>query len=260
MPLTLTDAVEPAALAAWGWGCGAPRGGARGTEALRAALGFLAELARACRRAAETGEGARFDLAALPAGARAMTAEALGEGGVSWAADAATALRARETAFPGVWRLRVGPASRIEVGAAPAAVLARAHAPTTPAAPASAEPAARLASEIAAEATALAASWRPGDPAREIVLSRAGFGPSDAEHLDRALGLGAASAEAGGRSPCRAVATAAPRVWRLRRLNAQGALVHEVLEIAAAPTVAAASRAALAESAEELTELSETLR
>lgn len=253
-PALSAFAPSPAA-AAWGWAEARRRDAARDANAVR----LLVELAAGCRSAARGAGPFTRELGALDPEVRARMLAVLGLGGVSWRLNGHVA--ATETAFPGVWRVRLDGRERIEIGAAPESALDGAHAATRPAAGRAARPDARLALSPALldRAFEAAARWRPGESPQRIEIARAALGAEDRAHLDRAFGLGSAEARIGGRAGAAAVATALPRIWRVSQNTAHGAPARLVIEIADIPFAAAARSCAIAESARELTELAESL-
>jgi hydrogenase-1 operon protein HyaF len=218
---------------------------------------FLADLARRCRLAAETSGSAIFRVERLGTTARIAVRRALGEGGVSLLVEGAPRMVARETRFPGVWRVRLGEIDLIELGPTPAPFASRAHLPLMPPRP----PARAGAGVLAAPAIVAELLGRASeDAARHVVaLTDRPHTPADLAHLEAAFGRGMGEALCLGREVCRIDATATPRIWRVRHFNANDALIYDAFEVAALPTLARAEAQDLAESAEALAALADVL-
>jgi hydrogenase-1 operon protein HyaF len=237
----------------------------RDRAAAKPAIAFLQRVAEACRRAAETGRATALPLDGLDPAARALVHEALGEGEVSATLDAARGGRARlmaqEAVFAGVWRVREGDATQVEIGAIPAAVTARAHEPVDPALGLSTPPAPGVMSAppLVAELIDRAMARRPGDLAHVINLTLLPHTPEDLAHLDRALGRGAATILSRGYGNCRVSATATPKVWRVQFFNSMDALILDTIEATETPEVALAAPEDLLDSAERIAEVLEAM-
>ncbi|TVQ59182.1 MAG: hypothetical protein EA355_00565 [Rhodobacteraceae bacterium] len=252
------NVVAPASLIApQPWQGGALDGEPRIPPTPRAARAFLADLGRRCLQAAETSATAVFRVERLGAPARLAVRRALGEGGVSLLVEGAPRMVARETRFPGVWRVRLGEIDLIELGPAPAPFARRAHIPLAPPRrPTRASEGVFAAPVIVAELLGRAAE----DAARHVVaLTDRPHTAADLAHLEAAFGRGVGEALCRGRELCRIEATATPRIWRVRHYNAHEALVYDAFEVAALPTLARANAADLAESAESLAALADVL-
>jgi hydrogenase-1 operon protein HyaF len=225
------------------------------------ALATLRRLAEACRAAATEGRATTLPLDGLDALNRALVEEALGEGEVSVLIDGEARAMAQEAVFAGVWRVREGERRMVEVGAIPAAVRARAHAPVEPAlglglAPA---PGVMSAPPLVAELLDRAASRRPGDLAHVVNLTLLPHTPEDLAHLERAFGRGAATILSRGYGNCRVTATATPRLWRVQFFNSMDALILDTFEVSDTPEVALAAPEDLLDSADRLIEVMEAM-
>jgi hydrogenase-1 operon protein HyaF len=231
-------------------------------DAVAPALAMLAEVAEACAAVAEGAAPTSFALDALNAENLRLISETLGEGEVSGRLDLARPLTAREAVFAGVWRVASGGRERIEVAPAPVALLGRAFEPLSQAT-GSATPCAPGVVNgpgIVAELLDAAARWRPGDAAHVVSLTLMPHTPEDLDHLDAALGRGAARILSRGYGGCRIAATAVRNLWRVQFTNAMDTMILDSFEVCDAPAVALAAPEDLADSAERIREVLEALR
>ncbi|MBI5331252.1 MAG: hydrogenase expression/formation protein [Betaproteobacteria bacterium] len=226
------------------------------------ARAFLAGLLNSARAWKAGMAPISLELGSLPPGDRQLIDQVLGEGEVSaQVTESGGVLAIQESVFAGVWRLRGRSADggvfaeRLEVGAAPAALLqARlmgSPAPETP----SLEPGVINAPALLAE---IAAKLKEAGAAVHVInLSLLPFSPEDAAWLDRALGRGAATVLSRGYGNCRITATGVARVWWVQYFNSQDALILNTLEVTDLPDVARAAPEDLEDSAERLAEVLE---
>ncbi|MBK9020932.1 MAG: hydrogenase expression/formation protein [Sulfuritalea sp.] len=182
----------------------------------------------------------RFSLLDYPPAVRAEIHELLGEGEVS--VLTAGDLRAQETAFTGIWRIRGAGIDDVEASAFPLALRELAMARTMPAAPA-AEPPADLmnAPALYHEIRSLSAIWRAGREAHIVNLSLLPATPDDLAWLDEQLGRISFSILSRGFGNCRITATALPYVWWVQYFNNMEKLILNSLEIVDLPAVALAA-------------------
>lgn len=181
----------------------------------------------------------RFSLLGYPPAVRAEINELLGEGEVS--VLSAGSLRAQETAFTGVWRVRGDGVDDVEASAFPLAlrelVLARAMPPDAVEPP----PGLMNAPALYHEIRSLSSIWRAGRPARVINLSLLPATPDDLAWLDEQLGRISFSVLSRGFGNCRITATALPHVWWVQYFNNMEKLILNSIEIVDVPAVALAA-------------------
>lgn len=182
----------------------------------------------------------RYSLLGFPPAVRAEIHELLGEGEVS--VLTAGDLRAQETAFTGIWRIRGEGIDDVEASAFPLALRELAMARTMPAAPA-AEPPADLmnAPALYHEIRSLSSIWRAGREAHIVNLSLLPATPDDLAWLDEQLGRISFSILSRGFGNCRITATALPYVWWVQYFNNMEKLILNSLEIVDLPAVALAA-------------------
>ena len=205
------------------------------------ALDFLRTLLAGLRASASlTTQPLRYSLLGYPPAVRAEINELLGEGEVS--VLTAGDLRAQETAFTGIWRIRGAGIDDVEASAFPLALRELALARTMPAAPA-AEPPAELmnAPALYHEIRSLSAIWRAGREAHIVNLSLLPATPDDLAWLDEQLGRISFSILSRGFGNCRITATALPHVWWVQYFNNMEKLILNSLEIVDLPAVALAA-------------------
>lgn len=232
------------------------------------AAGEIIEALLAAMRAHRFGEAdyPRLDLAGLPPGCLQALNETLGEGEVSARIEGDPVTEAQETAFPGVWRVRVQPVGNsppsqdtLEACAIPDAIRLGARGKTRldfPPEPPGLMNAPALVREIAAHAAAYQATGKT----QVINLSLLPVTPQDLEYLDAALGRGGVSLLSRGYGNCRITATALDGVWWVQYFNSADTLLLNTLEVAAMPEAALAAAEDFADSIERLEECLVSLR
>ena len=206
------------------------------------ALAFLKTLRAALRETPFSPlQVVRFSLLDYPPAVRAEIHELLGEGEVS--VLTAGDLRAQETAFTGIWRIRGEGIDDVEASAFPLALREVAMARALPAA-AAAEPPAGLmnAPALYHEIRSLSAIWRAGREAHIVNLSLLPATPDDLAWLDEQLGRLSFSILSRGFGNCRITATALPHVWWVQYFNNMEKLILNSLEIVDIPAVALAAQ------------------
>ncbi|MDF2235640.1 hydrogenase expression/formation protein [Albimonas sp. CAU 1670] len=224
---------------------------------------LMRAVAAACARAAEGGEGQSFDLADLPPADRAFVADVLGEGEVSIRIRGVPAVAVQESVFAGVWALKGVGVDRIEVAPIPALALSRAADPVRPALGLKAPMPGDLANalSILTELQDLSARPRAADDAPEVVnLTLLPHTEGDLDFLAAAVGEGSTTILSRGYGACRIEATALPRLWRVRFFNAMDVLILDTFEATTVPEAALAAPEDLADSAERILDVLETLR
>lgn len=206
---------------------------------------------------------ASFAVSPLDAANRALIDECLGEGEVAVKVSGDAPLEIQEATFAGVWRVRgAGGVDRIEVGPFPRGALLRAARPgwtvdlAALAAPApgifNAPP---VITEIVHKARALA-----GDGVSHVInFSLLPHTPEDLALIETVLGEGNLTILSRGYGNCRIDACALKDVWRVRYYNSNDMLILDTIEITRLPEVAAAAPEDLADSAQRLAEVLETL-
>lgn len=205
------------------------------------ALEFLRELLAGLRASSSLAlQPVRFSLLGYPAAVRDEINELLGEGEVS--VLTAGSLRAQETAFTGVWRIRGEGIDDVEASSFPLALREIAISRPMPAAPEGAPPAGLMnAPALYHEVRSLAQIWRPGRPAHVVNLSLLPATPDDLAWLDEQLGRISFSILSRGFGNCRITATALPHVWWVQYFNNMEKLILNSIEIVDVPAVALAA-------------------
>jgi len=210
-------------------------------EVVAAAMDFLRELLAALRATPfSASQPLRFSLLGFAPAVRDEINELLGEGEVS--VKTGNDLRAQETAFTGIWRIRGEGVDDVEAGAFPGALLDLALARALPGAPA-AEPPPELmnAPALYHEIRSLSANWSSGRAAHVINLSLLPATPADLLWLDEQLGRISFSILSRGFGNCRITATALPFVWWVQYFNNMEKLILNSVEIVDLPAVALAA-------------------
>ncbi len=212
--------------------------------------------------AAEHGTGAEFNLATLSPAARAVLADAMGQGEVSMKLRGIPAIAVQESVFAGVWMLAGAGVDRIEVGTVPALAVARAHLPHRPALGSLAQrnPGVVNAPALLAEFLDKSGSWGPGMAPHVINLTLLPHTPEDLDWLAEALGEGAVTILSRGYGNCRITALALPHVWRVQFYNSTDQLILDTFEVTDMPEVALAAAEDLADSAKRLREVVRAIR
>ncbi|MBI5792603.1 MAG: hydrogenase expression/formation protein [Rhodocyclales bacterium] len=183
----------------------------------------------------------RFSLLDYPPAVRAEIHELLGEGEVS--VLTAGDLRAQETAFTGIWRIRGEGIDDVEASSFPLALRELAMARAMPAAAAPEPPADLMnAPALYHEIRSLSAIWRAGREAHIVNLSLLPATPDDLAWLDEQLGRISFSILSRGFGNCRITATALPHVWWVQYFNNMEKLILNSLEIVDIPAVALAAQ------------------
>lgn len=210
-------------------------------EVVAAALDFLRGLL-AAMRATPYGAVApvRLSLRGLPPAVAREIDEMLGEGEVAVLAN--VGLKAQETAFPGIWRIRGDGVDDIEASAFPTALRALAHDRRAPPGR-DAEPPAGLmnAPALLHEIHGRSDVWRAGMPAHVINLSLLPVTPEDLAWMDDALGRAGISILSRGFGNCRVTATRLPHVWWVQYFNNMEKLILNSIEVVDVPAVAIAA-------------------
>jgi hydrogenase-1 operon protein HyaF len=223
-------------------------------EVVAASLDFLRELLAALRA---TPYGAarpvRFSLFGYPPAVRAEINELLGEGEVS--VQGGDDLRAQETAFTGLWRIRGAGIDAVEASAFPSDLLQCALSRRAPETGTAVPPEHLMnAPAIHSEIVALSAQWTPGREAHVINLSLLPVTPDDLAWLDAQLGRAGFSILSRGFGNCRITATALPHVWWVQYFNGMEKLILNSLEVVDIPAVALAAAEDYAATIERLDE------
>ena len=210
-------------------------------EVTAAALAFLHELLDGLRASSSLAQQPlRFSLLGLAPAVRDEINELLGEGEVS--VLSAGDLRAQETAFTGIWRIRGEGVDDVEASAFPLALRALALAREMPAASDALPPPELMnAPALYHEVRSLSGIWRVGRPARVINLSLLPATPDDLAWLDERLGRIGFSILSRGFGNCRITATALPHVWWVQYFNNMEKLILNSIEIVDVPEVALAA-------------------
>ncbi len=207
-------------------------------EVIAAALDFLRQLLAALD-ATSYGTPVRFSLLRVDPAIRKEINELLGEGEVSVLSG--SDLRAQETAFTGIWRIRGDGVDDVEASAFPVALrdlaLSRKAPGETVTPPDGLMNAPALMHEIQAES----AQCVPSRAAHVINLSLLPVTPEDLAWLDEELGRANLSVLSRGFGNCRITATAWPNVWWVQYFNSMEKLILNSIEIVDVPAVALAA-------------------
>ena len=210
-------------------------------EVAAAALDFLRQLLAALRATPFSAtQAVRFSLLDFAPAVRDEINALLGEGEVS--VLTAGSLRAQETAFTGIWRIRGDGIDDVEASAFPLALRELTMAREFPAAP-PAEPPAELmnAPALHHEIRSRSAQWSAGRAAHVINLSLLPATPDDLAWLDEQLGRISFSILSRGFGNCRITATALPFVWWVQYFNSMEKLILNSIELVDLPAVALAA-------------------
>ncbi len=210
-------------------------------EVAAAALGFLHELLAGLRASSSPAlQPLRFSLLDCAPAVRDEINELLGVGEVS--VLTAGDLRAQETAFTGIWRIRGEGIDDVEASAFPLALRELAMARRLPLTPAPVPPAELMnAPALHHEIRSLSAQWSEGRAAHVINLSLLPATPDDLAWLDQQLGRISFSILSRGFGNCRITATALPFVWWVQYFNNMEKLILNSIEIVDLPAVALAA-------------------
>ncbi|HDR8963478.1 hydrogenase expression/formation protein [Burkholderia vietnamiensis] len=236
------------------------RADARALDVVRGILLTVLDALDACRRGEQP---APIDLTACDADALRILNAVLGEGEVSARIDTADAgsVLIQETVFAGVWRIAedgpAGRAERIEVGGAPAALAAAAHAAAAPELPASdTHPSGVMnAPAILTEVRDQVARWRAGAAPHVINLTLLPLSSEDGAFIDAVLGGGPVSVLSRGYGNCRIASTAVVHCWRIAYFNSQDTLILNTIEITDLPEIVQAAPEDIDDSHERLAQL-----
>ncbi|NJD35695.1 MAG: hydrogenase expression/formation protein [Betaproteobacteria bacterium] len=205
------------------------------------ALAFLRELLAGLRASSSlVTQPLRFSLLGYAPAIRDEINELLGEGEVS--VLTAGDLRAQETAFTGIWRIRGEGIDDVEASAFPLDLRAVALERELPAAAIAVPPPGLMnAPALLHEIRSLSALWRVGRAAHVINLSLLPATPDDLAWLDEQLGRISFSILSRGFGNCRITATALPYVWWVQYFNNMEKLILNSIEIVDLPAVALAA-------------------
>lgn len=230
--------------------------------ALAEALAVLARLAAAADRVAAGAPPEDFDLAPLAPAARAVVADALGQGEVSMKLRGLPAILVQESVFAGVWMLAGAGLDRVEVAPVPTLALSRAHLPHRPGTGlrAARVPGLANAPALLAELHDRSATHPAGGAPHVINLSLLPHTTADLAWLDEALGEGAVTILSRGYGNCRITATALSRVWKVQFFNSMDTLILDTYEVTAMPEVVLAADVDLADSATRLRAVIEAIK
>ncbi|AWV02902.1 hydrogenase expression/formation protein [Burkholderia sp. JP2-270] len=236
------------------------RADARALDAVRGILRAVLGALDACRRGERP---AAIDLTACDADALRILNAVLGEGEVSARIDTADtgSVLIQETVFGGVWRIAedgpTGRLDRIEVGGAPAALAAAAHASAARAVPVSdTHPSGVMnAPAILTEVRDQVARWRAGAAPHVINLTLLPLSPEDGAFIDAVLGGGPVSVLSRGYGNCRIASTGIVNCWRIAYFNSQDTLILNTIEITDLPEVVQAAPEDIDDSHERLAQL-----
>ena len=211
-------------------------------EVVAEAMAFLHRLLDALRATPfGSAQPVRYSLLGLDPAVRHEVNTLLGEGEVS--VLSAGTLRAQETAFTGIWRIRGEGIDDVEASAFPLALRAVALARELPTTPAAVPPPELMnAPALYHEIRSLSGVWRVGRPAQVINLSLLPATPDDLAWLDDQLGRISFSILSRGFGNCRITATALPYVWWVQYFNNMEKLILNSIEIVDVPAVALAAQ------------------
>ena len=238
-------------------------------SALEAGKQSLADVLAALRAWPPGDAVTAIDLGKLTAADLDFVNQALGEGEVSVAFDAASPIRAQESVLAGVWRVQhvdtLGRVVRdtIEVGDVPdlvrSATFNDADATLDTRCDAG-DPSIQNAPALLVELADKLADYHPGDPLHTINLSLLPLSEGDLILLGERLGVGPVTILSRGYGNCRIGSTSRRNVWWIKYYNSQDALILNSIEISDVPPVAVAAAEDIADSAERLDEILELYR
>lgn len=196
-----------------------------------------------------------FALAGMSADALLRLGEALGEGEVAITVSGRGVTRIRETALPGLWRVREEGHDYLEIADVPALVRAAVLHGTRPALVVGEPPTGAMnARAVLFELSHRQATWKPGDATHVTSLTLLPMNEIDLAHLEAALGRGPLVAESRGYGRCVVELSAHRHLWRVRHFNASDALVLDTVEIGDVPVALLAAAEDLEDSAARLAE------
>ena len=215
-------------------------------------------------------ESPRFSLKAMAPGALAALNDSLGQGEVSAVVNGANgtpAWKVQETAFAGVWRVRLEDAR----GDLLEDILEAADMPAVMKDAATKANGARLdaallpqgvmnAPAIVSEIRHHAQRVKPGEPAHVVNLSLLPLAPADHDGLAAVLGEGPVAILSRGFGNCRIQATRARGVWRVRYFNSMNTVILDTIEVVDFPESARAGAEDYDDSIERLHDLLRWLR
>lgn len=203
-----------------------------------------------------------YALADVPSDAAARLDEALGRGEVDVTVQGRGTTEIRETALPGLWRVRERDAEGkatgdyLEIADVPAIVRAAAERATRPVLdPGEPPPGAMNVQPLLFEIAHRLATRRAGDPPHVLSLSLMPMNEVDLAHLEARLGRGPVRAESRGYGRCVVELSGHRHTWRVRHFNVAGALVLDTIEIGDVPVAIIAAREDLEDSATRLAEM-----
>jgi len=190
---------------------------------------------------------------------RQLIDQLLGEGEVSALVRELTPgveLRAQESIFAGIWRVRLWQGERlcsdqIEIGPLPAALLVMAqedgqarYQPWVGALPPNVQNAPMLVEEVLDQVQ----RWQPQQPAHVINLSLLPVTPEDIGYLDHQIGTGRVLMLSRGYGNCRISSTRLPHCWRVIYYNSMEKVILNTVEVVGVPEVALAAPEDMADS------------
>lgn len=210
-------------------------------EVVAAALDFLRALLAAMQ---DTPYGAsqpvKLSLSSLPPAVAREVDDLLGEGEV--AIRTGTDLKAQETAFTGIWRIRGDGVDDIEASAFPSVIRALALSRAGREEGVVAPPAGLMnAPALLHEIHDASPRCRPGDAAHTLNLSLLPVTPEDLAWLDEKLGRSGLSILSRGFGNCRITAAELPNVWWVQFFNNMEKLILNSIEVVDVPAIALAA-------------------
>ena len=233
---------------------------------LAAAAAVVEQLLESMKRYRPGGpQSPRFSLKAMEPGALAALNDSLGQGEVSAVVNGShgtPAWKVQETAFAGVWRVRL----EDERGAVLEDILEAADMPAVMKDAATKANGARLeasllpagvmnAPAIVSEIRHHAQRVKPGEPAHVVNLSLLPLAPADHDGLSAVLGEGPVAILSRGFGNCRIQATRARGVWRVRYFNSMNTVILDTIEVVDFPESARAGAEDYYDSIERLHDL-----
>ena len=226
------------------------------------AIALLDRMAAACEAVAGGAAPVAFDLAGLSPAARAVLADALGQGEVSMKLRGRPAVMVQESVFAGVWMLLAEGMDLVDIGQVPSLARTRAHVPHRPAIGVLARrvPGLANAPSILAELVDRSMAWQAGAAPHVVNLSLLPHTPEDLDWLSEALGEGSVTVLSRGYGNCRVTACAQPNVWKVQFFNSMDTLILDTYEVCAIPEVVMAAPEDLADSATRIRAVIEVIR
>jgi hydrogenase-1 operon protein HyaF len=203
-----------------------------------------------------------LDMRGVPAAAKVIANQVLGDGEVSIRVTGNRLLKVQESVFAGLWRVveldGAGQllADWLEAAPLPAAVLAAARDGARDSLmPVEISDGAMNSPALLHELQSQLKSHKPGDRPHVLNLTLFPMTPEDHQTLERALPVGGVAIISRGFGNCRITSTVARNVWRVQYFNSMNTLILNTIEVVDVPEVALAAPEDLDDTRARLAEL-----